>query len=127
MKLTEHFNINEFACKDGTPVPWNLVDTTKEVAENLEVLRDFLNCPIIINSAFRNFTYNRTVGSNDRSQHPKCTAVDIRTKIHTPLQIRTAIELLISEGKMKQGGLGLYKTFVHYDIRGTKARWNGST
>jgi hypothetical protein len=26
---------------------------------------------------------------------------------------------------MLQGGLGLYDSFVHYDIRGTKARWNG--
>jgi len=25
---------------------------------------------------------------------------------------------------MKEGGLGLYNTFVHYDIRGTKARWD---
>ena len=30
-------------------------------------------------------------------------------------------------GHMLQGGLGLYeeKGFVHYDIRKTKARWNG--
>ena len=33
------------------------------------------------------------------------------------------IEKLIKEGKMKQGGIGIYKGFIHYDIRGTKARW----
>ncbi len=37
------------------------------------------------------------------------------------------IEDLIDMGHMLQGGLGLYeeKGFVHYDIRKTKARWNG--
>jgi len=25
---------------------------------------------------------------------------------------------------MKQGGLGLYDSFVHYDVRGVKARWD---
>ena len=34
------------------------------------------------------------------------------------------IEDAISNGEMLQGGLGLYDTFVHYDIRGTKARWD---
>jgi len=24
---------------------------------------------------------------------------------------------------MTEGGIGIYKGFVHYDIRGTKARW----
>jgi uncharacterized protein YcbK (DUF882 family) len=26
---------------------------------------------------------------------------------------------------MKQGGVGKYSTFVHYDTRGTAARWSG--
>ena len=34
------------------------------------------------------------------------------------------VESLISEGLISEGGLGLYKTFIHYDIRGTKARWD---
>ena len=38
------------------------------------------------------------------------------------------VEKLIKESKMKQGGLGLYPRengWIHYDTRGTKARWNG--
>ena len=31
---------------------------------------------------------------------------------------------LIKEGKMKEGGIGIYSTFVHYDVRGWKARWD---
>lgn len=124
MQLTKHFNISEFACKDGTQVPYNLIDTITELAKNLEVLREYLGVPIIINSAFRNYTYNRKIGSNDNSQHPKCTASDIRTAKYSPEEIQQAIEKLIEEGKMKEGGLGIYKSFIHYDIRGTKARWD---
>jgi hypothetical protein len=41
----------------------------------------------------------------------------------SPAEVKNVIELLISEGRMEQGGIGLYPTFVHYDIRGEKARW----
>ena len=41
----------------------------------------------------------------------------------TPAQVATMIKLLILEGKMKQGGIGVYDNFTHYDIRGHKARW----
>ena len=33
------------------------------------------------------------------------------------------IERLIREGKMEDGGMGRYSTFVHYDVRGSRARW----
>ena len=53
-------------------------------------------------------------------------AADIVVKGMSPLAVHTTIELLIEKGDMLQGGLGLYEIrFVHYDIRGTKARWDG--
>jgi len=41
----------------------------------------------------------------------------------TPQEVADLIEELISQGKMKEGGLGRYNTFTHYDIRGYNARW----
>ena len=32
---------------------------------------------------------------------------------------------LAKEGKIKKGGVGLYRYFVHYDVRGFNARWKG--
>jgi hypothetical protein len=49
----------------------------------------------------------------------------MKVKGMTPKQVLLVIERLIKEGKMMQGGIGVYNTFTHYDIRGTKARWNG--
>ena len=44
-----------------------------------------------------------------------------------PKKVYEAIEKLIDKGLMLEGGLGLYDTFVHYDIRGTQARWDKTT
>jgi uncharacterized protein YcbK (DUF882 family) len=65
------------------------------------------------------------VGGEPGSKHLEAMAGDIVSEKYTPVQLRAIIEKLIKEGKMKQGGLGAYKTFTHYDIRGVKARWKG--
>lgn len=125
MKLTENFNSKEFDCKDGTPVPKELMDNCKELAENLQVLRDHLGVPVTVTgSGYRTPSHNTKVKGAKNSQHLKAKASDINAKGYTPKQLGNVIEELIKEGKMKQGGLGIYAKFVHYDIRGTKARWS---
>ena len=96
----------------------------QELAENLQVLRDHLNVPVMVTgSGYRTKSHNKIVGGARRSQHLTASAADIDADGYTPRQLAKEIELLIFSGKMKQGGLGIYSSFVHYDIRGTKARW----
>lgn len=124
MFLTKNFTLEEFHCKDGTPVPAELIDNVKELAENLQVFRDFIQQPVHVLSGYRTETHNKEVGGKKKtSQHLTAKAADITVKTHSPRQISAIIEHLIMSGKMKQGGLGVYPGFVHYDIRGTKARW----
>lgn len=125
MKITDNFSRKEFDCKDGTNVPKEYMDNLQELCNNLEVLRDYLNSPIsITGSGYRTESHNKKVGGVAKnSQHLYAKAADINAKGYTPKRLYEAIETLIGLGRMKQGGLGLYKTFVHYDIRGTKARW----
>lgn len=123
MKLTNNFHLNEFACRDGTPVPVELLDNVKTLAENLQVLRDFLGEPLLINSGYRTPSHNKKVGGKPNSFHLKAMAADITCKSKTPKELKMIIEGLIREKKMKQGGIGLYPGFVHYDVRGEKARW----
>ena len=124
MQLTKDFNLSEFT-RNGNDLPIELLDNMKELTRNLQVLRDYLNEPILVNSGYRSPAYNKKIGGVKNSMHMQGKASDIRVKSKTPVQLHAIIEQLISEGKMKQGGLGLYSTFVHYDVRGTKARWNG--
>jgi uncharacterized protein YcbK (DUF882 family) len=123
MQLTKNFDLAEFACKDGTPVPKALLPNIQLLAANLQVLREYLGEPIHINSGYRTPTYNAKVGGKPNSYHMKAMAGDLTTKSKTPKQLAAIIEKLIAEKKMRQGGLGIYPGFVHYDVRGTKSRW----
>lgn len=123
MQLTKNFHLAEFACKDGSQVPNELLHNTELLAANLQVLRDHLGESIHINSGYRTPEYNAKVGGKKNSYHMKAMAADITCKSKTPKQLAAIIEKLIEAKKMKQGGLGLYPGFVHYDVRGAKARW----
>jgi len=123
MRLTKNFNLSEFDCKDGTEMPSELLTNVLELAENLQVLRDFVGVPIKINSSYRSLRHNAKIGGSKSSQHLFAKAADIVIESKSPEQVANIIKALILEGKMKQGGIGVYNTFTHYDIRGHKARW----
>lgn len=123
MRLTENFSLSEYQSKDGAATPLEVIENIRENAENLQVLRDELNARITINSGYRSPSHNKRVGGASKSQHLTGKASDIVVKGYEPFEVFQTIERLIFEGKMKQGGLSCYNTFVHYDIRGIKARW----
>lgn len=122
-KLTAHFDWEEFDCKDGTPVPKEYWGNVQLLATNLEALRRVLGLPIQIVSGFRTKTHNKAVGGAPSSQHLTASAADIKIEGIPPKQVAAIIEELILEKRMGQGGIGVYPTWVHYDIRGTHARW----
>ena len=123
MRLTKNFKLSEFDCKDGSEMPSQLLPNVLELAESLQELREAINSPIRINSAYRSLEHNSKIGGSKSSQHLFAKAADIVVKGKTPAQVSTMIKLLILEGKMKQGGIGVYDNFTHYDVRGYKARW----
>lgn len=124
--LTKNFSLKEFSCKNGIWVPPEYMENVEELAENLQILRYFLNVSIHINSGYRTEDYNKKIGGSKNSQHLYAKAADIRVKTEMFTEcLYDIIEGLIRTGQMKQGGVGLYSNFVHYDIRGTKARWKG--
>lgn len=124
MKLTKNFSLKEFNCKDGTPVPKMYYNNVQELANNLQILRDYLEVPVeITGSGYRTPSHNKKVNGAKNSQHLTASAADINAKGYTPKELAVTIEKLIKENKMKQGGLGIYTGFVHYDIRDIKTRW----
>lgn len=124
-KLTQNFSLSEFKCRDGSDVPEDLLPNIQLLADNLQVLRDHIGKPIRVISGYRSPPYNRKIGGAKRSQHMVAKAGDIKVSGMTPKEVKEVIVQLIKEGKMHSGGIGLYTTFTHYDVRGRNARWYG--
>ena len=122
--MTNNFKIKEFECKSGAVMPLEVYENIIKLAGQLQFLRDYTGRPVRINSAYRSPEHNKKVGGSKTSQHLFGKAADITIDSLKPIEVFTLIEDLIDMGLMLQGGLGLYDTFVHYDIRKTKARWN---
>ena len=124
MNLTSNFRLEEFASPDADYFPISVINNLFELAQNLELVRSRLGVAIHISSGWRTVAHNRKVGGASNSQHLYGRAADIWSNIYTPNEIHQIIENMIQAGVMQEGGLGIYNTFVHYDIRGTKARWD---
>ena len=122
--MTKNFSKSEFESKCGRDMPEEVYHNVVKVANQLQYLRDYLNKPIKVNSAYRSPEHNAKIGGVPKSQHLLGKAADIVVKDMPTDVLYQYIEDAISNGEMLQGGLGLYDTFVHYDIRGTKARWD---
>ena len=87
----------------------------------LEKIREHFGVPVTINSGVRCVTHNKNVGGATSSQHLYGTAADIRVKGISPSKVAEYAETLLPN----TGGIGIYSTFVHVDVRKTKSRWNG--
>jgi len=64
-----------------------LLKSLINTAGQLDRVRELLGCPVVVTSGYRSTAVNRVIGSNDKSQHTKCEAVDFRTNNHTPHRI----------------------------------------
>ncbi len=124
MKLTKNFNKSEFECKCGCEMPEEVFLEVIKLAGNLQVIRNFIKKPITLTNAYRCVAHNKEVGGVYNSQHILGKAADVQVKGMSPKELYNTIVNLIDNGHILQGGLGLYNTFVHYDIRKTKSRWD---
>lgn len=146
-RLSLHLSFAELACVNRLGRRWQhwapgeiIAEYPKEwrddralrLAATFEDIRQALgNKPIIINSAYRTSDYNKTIGGVKLSQHVLGRALDIHhSKLH-PDEVYVAIRHMDKAGKLPLlGGCGLYKTFVHIDVRprqasGRIALWSG--
>lgn len=81
--------------------------------------------PLSIISAYRSPAYNAVIdGSAKNSQHMHFTALDLRPLATTPTALHHWLRAYRAGGAFK-GGIGLYRSFVHVDTRGSNADWVG--
>lgn len=116
-KLSANFRVREFACSDGSdPI---FIDT--DLVKILQKVRNHFGKAVTITSAYRTPGKNKAVGGTTYSQHLYGTAADIKVKGVTPKKVAAYVEKLMPN----KGGIGIYKTFTHVDVRAVKSRWNG--
>lgn len=118
-KLSTHFKVKEFACKDGS----DAVLTAPRLVMVLQSIRSHFAAPVVIHSAYRTPQYNAKVGGAAHSQHCYGTAADISVRGQTPAAVAAYARQLMPDW----GGVGTYskKGFTHIDVREVKADWNG--
>lgn len=116
-KLSANFKVNEFACNDGS----DPVFISPELVKILQEIRNHFKAPITINSGFRTVTKNKAVGGATNSQHLYGMAADITVDGVAPSKVYAYADSLMPY----TGGVGLYSTFTHVDVRKSKSRWNG--
>jgi uncharacterized protein YcbK (DUF882 family) len=130
-RLSKHFTVEEFDCKDGTKVSsrdYNGLEYLCKVY--LEPLRTKYGT-ITVHSGFRTRTYNAKVGGASNSFHiytihdGNDQAADISCRKGGPKDWHRTLNTLRQRERNGKGGLGLYPSFVHVDIRDYKADWRG--
>lgn len=115
-RLSPHFAETELACRCCGRV---LVHP--ELVNKLEHLRRLAGRPVLVNSGYRCPAHNQAVGGAANSYHLKGMAADIRVP---GLPVQNLAALAEQAGF---SGIGLYRQqgFVHVDVRGWRARWEG--
>ncbi|WP_312280266.1 D-Ala-D-Ala carboxypeptidase family metallohydrolase, partial [Oscillibacter sp.] len=91
-----------------------------ELVALLQKIRDHFGKPITVNSAYRTATWNAKQGGAPKSQHLLGMAADISIAGVSPLTIAQYAEFL----QPGAGGIGVYKSFAHVDVRSTRTRWD---
>lgn len=116
-KLSANFTVKEFACKDGS----DAVLTAPRLVMVLQSIRSHFGVPVVIHSAYRTPQYNKQVDGVAHSQHCYGTAADITVRGQKPVDVAAYARKIMPDW----GGVGIYGSFCHIDVREIKADWTG--
>lgn len=120
-KLSENFSTHEFECQDPNDHGQQMVSVA--LIELLEAIREDFQRPIRINSGYRTEVWNAHEGGSTKSQHCLGRAADISPAKFSASELDRLMKIC---QKKNPPGLGVYKSWVHVDVRtGPKARWTG--
>ena len=113
-KISTHFKVKEFACKDGSAI----IFVDDYMVQVLEILRNKMGGkPITITSGYRTPAHNAKVGGAKYSYHMRGMAVDIRVDEKTPKEVAKALDKIVP-----MCGIIVYDNWVHFDTRASKYR-----
>ncbi|RUM32669.1 MAG: peptidase M15 [Aquifex sp.] len=103
----QHFEAEEFLCKCGC----GKVLIESQLITTLEALREHIQKPVVITSAYRCPSWNKQVGGVSSSAHTRGLAVDIECTNSKDRYL--ILKFLLSRGVER---IGIGRNFVHFDL-----------
>ena len=111
-RISKHFKEAEFFCKCNLSRCKKKVDyMDADLLETIVRIREQIDFPLVINSAYRCATWNASVGGVSNSLHKQGKALDIALK--DGAQRHEFVELALKYGLT----VIVYPTFIHVDFR----------
>lgn len=113
-QITEHFKLKEFACSNS-----EAVIISENLCYILEAIRTHFGKPVVVTSGYRTPEHNAKVGGAAKSRHMLGIAADIQISGIKPDEVAAYARVLMPN----YGGIGIYSTFTHIDVRTERADW----
>ncbi|WP_300010863.1 D-Ala-D-Ala carboxypeptidase family metallohydrolase [uncultured Roseobacter sp.] len=131
-----HFSADEFmvlgpshhvpggACEGKNALaPSSLWNNVVPLIAAMDAIRDELGEPVRITNCYRSSDYNSCVGGVSNSYHKTFKAADWVCGTGTSADWAAAAARVRDRGAFT-GGIGIYETFVHVDVRGQSIDWD---
>jgi len=123
MKVSKNFTVAELTKSGGKVFDKARIDVN--LVKCLQKIREHTGKPVIINSGYRSFAYNKKLYEKrdqepTRSRHISGQAADIRIKGMTGMEIAKAA----IDAYGKKIGIGIGSGYAHIDVRGSAASWS---
>lgn len=116
----ENFKPEHFVCKcEGLCDHGDEID--RDLVAGLQLIRDEIGEPLYVNSGVRCPEHNKNEGGMESSRHLFGLAADVWALGKIPEELAAIAE---KQERFILGGVGLYNSFVHLDVRGRRARWD---
>ena len=127
LKLSDHFQVKEFASKNAVKTWSNDVKVHNKLIEILEALFNKLDCSkIIVNSGYRTQEHDKYVGGNGAGQHTLGRAADITCYDKKGRVIPAQYVCVALEDMDNVYGIGyITPTSTHVDTRSKDKKWWG--
>ena len=114
--LSRNFSSHEFTCSCSC----GLSSVNPALVEILQDLRDHFKATVKVTSGLRCESLNERVGGSPTSKHMSGDAADIKVAGYRPSDVYDYLD----DNHPDTLGLGLYRSWVHVDVRVNRARWD---
>ena len=118
IQVTDHFKLSKCRCSHCHKLIFD--DLFMSHMDKLELLRLEADFPVVISSGYRCKEHNKAVGGSLHSWHMKY-ATDIRPEDNEEHNLTVIYRIALEQ---EWGGIGVYGSWVHLDMRTTPVRWN---